>query len=518
MSAASSSAPSSSSSARLRFDSPAAIPVSELPALFDSLRARYTAAGQQHVMQFLPELDEAQQQQLAFDMLQVPVEELAEEWKKVQQADAAASQATPAQLTPFPHSNVSDLAALDAATRQRWYRSGLKLIAEGKVGALLMAGGQGTRLGSSAPKGCYDIGLLSNKSLFQLQAERLLRVRQLAAEQEGKSVDEVHVRWYIMTSIATHTATVSFFRSHSFFGVPDSDCFFFQQSELPSFDLQSGRMLLEGKAKLSLSPNGNGGIFEGAKRQGALEDMQKHGISYIHVYGVDNVLARVADPTFIGFAVQKGADCANKVVLKSEPSEKVGVMCLRDGRPSVVEYSELPRAMSEMRGEDGALLYSAANIVQHFFTIEFLQKHADTPLIYHMARKAIRHVDPSGSLLSPSAPNGAKLEMFVFDSFERAERMQCMAVRRDEEFAPVKNANAPGVTDTPSTARRAVANLHAEWIKKAGGKIAERQQAEKDACVCEISPLVSYAGEGLESRVQGKSLQLPLHIDTHTQL
>lgn len=244
----------------------------------------------------------------------------------------------------------------------------------------------------------------------------------------------------------------------------------------------------------------------------------RHGISYIHVYGVDNVLARVGDPTFLGFGASLGADCANKVVLKTEPTEKVGVMCLRDGRPSVVEYSELPQSMSVMRSEaSGQLLYSAGNIVQHFFTFSFLRSHADFPLPYHVAHKVIPCVDArTGESVVPAAPNGVKLEMFVFDAFERARNMQALAVERDDEFSPVKNAAKPGVADTPVTARRDLAKMHCRMLQRAGATLLNRQSPDQAAahdavCECEISPLLSYAGEGLEA-VKGKTITLPVHI------
>jgi len=237
------------------------------------------------------------------------------------------------------------------------------------------------------------------------------------------------------------------------------------------------------------------------------------------VYGVDNVLARVADPMFLGFGAALGADCANKVVLKTEPTEKVGVMCLRDGRPSVVEYSELPPAMSVMRSETtGELLYSAGNIVQHFFTFDFLRSHADFPLPYHVAHKVVPFVDGSGAVVSPPKPNGVKLEMFVFDAFERARNMQALAVDRGDEFSPVKNAARDGVAvpDTPVTARRDLAKLHARMLQRAGATLLNAQSAEEAAahdavCECEISPLVSYAGEGLDA-LKGKTITLPAYI------
>lgn len=488
-----------------------------------ALHTRFAAVGQGHVTTWISELTLAHKRSLLADLNEIRVEKIAEDWETVQE-QLVAAEAEPPPVTPF--TNVAVLDKQDPATRERWMARGLELLAQGKVAALLMAGGQGTRLGSLAPKGCFDIGLLSHKSLFQLQAERLQRLRVLASNAAKVPLDSVHIRWYIMTSIITHAATVIFFRTHEFFGLPEQDCVFFQQSELPALD-DKGLIIMERKDKVSMAPNGNGGIFEGLKRQGALEDMKKHGIEYIHVYGVDNVLAKVADPMFIGFGALSGADCANKVVLKEDPAEKVGVMCLRDGKPSVVEYSELSAEMAQARDASGQLVYSAGNIVQHFFTIGFLEAHATDPLSYHIAHKVIPYVDvATGHLVShPAKPNGIKLEMFVFDAFERADNMQCLAVSRAEEFSPVKNAPlAHDTKDTPLTARRDVSELHCSMLQKAGATLVNKLDADSAAlaaglgevkCECEISPLVSYAGEGLAKFVKGKTITLPIQITPH---
>lgn len=257
----------------------------QVDSLLATLATRFAAAGQGHVTAFVDELSLEQKRTLAFDLSQLRVDCIADDWAQVQaqtsatanMANAATAKSTDADkpeqhITPFY--NVSTLATTPAETRQRWTSLGLQLLAEGKVAALLMAGGQGTRLGSAEPKGCYDIGLQSHKSLFQIQAERLLRLRQLAASHAHRPVAEVHIRWYIMTSIITHQATRAYFAANSYFGLPAADIFFFQQSELPALDL-NGKILMERKDKVSLAPNGNGGIFEGLKRQGALDDMEK---------------------------------------------------------------------------------------------------------------------------------------------------------------------------------------------------------------------------------------------------
>ena len=240
-------------------------------AQLTELHAQFAAAGQGHVTTWLGELTPAHKRSLLADLREIRVERIAQDWETVQE-QLMAAEAEPPPVAPF--TRVSVLEQQDAATRDRWRARGLELLARGKVAALLLAGGQGTRLGSLAPKGCFDIDLLSHKSLFQLQAERLQRLRGLACSAAQLPLEAVHIRWYIMTSLATHAATVIFFRTHGFFGLPEQDCVFFQQSELPALD-DKGRILMERKDKVAMAPNGNGGIFEGIKRQGALDDMKK---------------------------------------------------------------------------------------------------------------------------------------------------------------------------------------------------------------------------------------------------
>ncbi|KAK9868961.1 hypothetical protein WJX84_011636, partial [Apatococcus fuscideae] len=240
-----------------------------------------------------------------------------------------------------PLQSVTRLQDMEGTDVEEWRELGLKLVAEGKVGVLLLAGGQGTRLGSSQPKGCYDIGLPSGKSLFQLQAERILQLQHLAAASAGHADDiRKPVRWYIMTSRSTHEATTRFFAEHQYFGLQASQLFFFQQGELPALT-EEGQIILASPTQLAMSPNGNGGVYEALHKSGALENMRQHSVEAVDCYSVDNALVRPGSPSFVGHCWHRNTDCGARVVAKAYPEERVGVFAQRDGRIEVVEYSEL---------------------------------------------------------------------------------------------------------------------------------------------------------------------------------
>ena len=467
------------------------------------LLAAFQAAGQAHVFHFWPELDDAQREQLLADARHIDPAAANLHYRTVLQQEAAllASPPTPADLSPF--TAVTSLPTSPPSQRLAWYSEGLRAIAAGRVATVLMAGGQGTRLGSSAPKGCFDLQLPSHRSLFGLQADRIHRLRRLAAAEAGVDLSSVSLPWYIMTSIVTHDATVAYFTSHAHFDLPPTSLVFFQQRELPAFDLTTGLILLEHRHRIALSPNGNGGLFDALAHAHCIADMQRRGVETVHVYGVDNALVRVADPTLVGFTRLSGADCVNKVVLKREAHEKVGVMAMRQGQPHVVEYSEIPQALAELRDEGGQLVYSAGNIAQHCFTLPFLTLATTTPLPFHPARKAIPCTSPSTGLTStPPTPNALKLEMFIFDVFAWAQSMRALAVDRGEEFSAVKNR--AGV-DSPETAREAVGRLHRRWVEEAGARV-------EGEGVVEVSGLLSYAGEGLAPQVIGRTFHPPILI------
>merc|ERR1711970_1260911 len=402
-------------------------------------------------------------------------------------------------------------------------------IKAGRVGILLLAGGQGTRLGTSYPKGMYDVGLPSGNTLFQLQAERILKLQQLSGAGSN-------ITWYIMTSASTVGPTKAFFAEHDYFGLNKDNIVVFEQGTLPCFTFE-GKIILGEKHKIFRAPDGNGGLYRALRTEGVLQDMKTRGIKYIQLYCVDNILVRVGDPVFIGYCLSKGAECANKVVRKQFPTEAVGITCKVDGHYQVVEYSEITTKSAELSNKDSSLVYSAANICIHFFTLEFLERvvlTSERSLQHHVAKKKIPFVNDEGNLVKPTSPNGIKMEKFVFDVFRFANNFVVWECLRDEEFAPLKNAE--GAKDcTPSYCRNAVLALHQKWLSQAGAEIItpsgdeaalmtspasegnnnmemNGKELQSEVVVTEISPLVSYAGEGLEPLVSGKQFSTPLHL------
>lgn len=386
-------------------------------------------------------------------------------------------------IEPLSHCIVS-LKDTSDEQRAEWRRQGLDMIAAGKLGILLLAGGQGTRLGSSKPKGCYDVGLPSRKSLFQLQAERIQRLQSMASN--GTTASSGRIRWYIMTSPATHNETLEFFDSNAYFGLDQDQVVFFSQGMLPAFT-EDGKIIMENEGKLAMAPDGNGGVYLALDKHGIFEDMERHGVSALDCCSVDNILVRLGDPVFAGYCASTGIQCGARVVAKSHPDEKVGVFAQRNGKLGVIEYSELdPVEARDIDSSTGVLKYNWSNICLHYFEREWLRsvsKALSEAGTYHIAKKNIPSI--GGSKIP-----GVKLELFIFDTFGMANQWGLMEVRREEEFSPVKNA--PGTAnDSPDTARQHLLNLHTSWIKSNGGIVTEGKYLE-------VSPLESYAGENLE--------------------
>jgi len=306
-----------------------------------------------------------------------------------------------AKLEPLPD-HCFDTTINNTDKVNQWRKIGLESIAANKVAVILMAGGQGTRLGSSDPKGCFDIGLPSHKSLFQIQAERIIKL-QLLAQPLAKPGVQVVIPWYIMTSGPTHEPTETFFKNHQYFGLNPANIFFFEQGVLPAFT-PDGKIFLESKSSLAVAPDGNGGIYAALRLKGVIADMEKRGIESIHAYCVDNCLVKVADPVFIGYCLSKKAECGAKVVPKRSATEAVGVLCLRNSKFNVVEYSEIDPAMAALTKSNGTLVFNAANIANHYYTLDFLKRvpEFESQLEYHVAHKKIKHVDPLGKRIKYS--------------------------------------------------------------------------------------------------------------------
>jgi UDP-N-acetylglucosamine/UDP-N-acetylgalactosamine diphosphorylase len=485
-----------------------------MASLSDDLHERYKSAGQDHLIKFWSTLSETERKALITQLEALDIERVNRIYHKAVGAEKDPSD----PIEPLPE-GASDTAFGVSDKEKEWRRTGLDAIARGEVGVLLMAGGQGTRLGSSAPKGCYDIGLPSHKSLFQYQAERIARLQAVAEAKAGKPTGSVVIPWYIMTSGPTRRETESFFTKNKYFGLDSKNVIFFEQGTLPCLTT-GGKVMLDSPSHIAVAPDGNGGLYAATrsplspsnKSHTVLSDLAQRKVLYVHAYCVDNCLVRVADPVFLGYSITKQADCAAKVVPKASPKESVGVVACRGNKFSVVEYSEISPEQAEQRNAHGELAFGAANIANHFYTTTFLNsvENFEGELAFHVAHKKIPSVDMNtGQVVKPTKPNGMKLELFIFDVFPYIENFAVLEVARNEEFSPLKNAPGTG-SDDPETSRRDLLAQHKRFLEKAGAHV-------KEGVEIEISPLLSYAGEGLEA-VKGKTFTKSGYVEAVEEL
>ncbi len=314
---------------------------------------------------------------------------------------------------------------------------------------LLWQEGNGTRLGHSGPKGTFDFGLKNHKTIFEVLCDSL---------KEACKKYEVSIPWYIMTSKQNNQDTIEFFEKNNYFGYKKEDITFFKQGELPVLDEQ-GKLLFNKEGKINEAADGHGGIFTAMQKNGVIEDMKKRGIKWAFFGPVDNVLVKMVDSIFIGLCEDKKVLVGGKSLVKAYPEEKVGVFCKKQGKPSVVEYTEISEEMAKMRDEKGDLVYSESHINCNLFNIEAIEKISKEKLPYHPAHKKIEYLNQEGKLIKPEKPNAYKFEAFIFDSFEKMEDMIIFRVKREEEFAPIKNAEGQ---DSPETARKLYEDFYGE--------------------------------------------------------
>ena len=321
-----------------------------------------------------------------------------------------------------------------------YIKIGEDIIKEGGLAFAMLAGGQGTRLGHNGPKGTFKLNLNPDKSLFEIKCDNL---------KETYEKYNVYIPWYIMTSRDNNDSTIKFFEDNNYFGYPKDKVMFFKQGELPMVS-EEGKILLESKSKIVEAADGHGGIFEAMNKNGVIEHMMSQNIKWIFIGGIDNVLLNMVDPLFIGMAESRKVNVASKSTVKAEPKEKVGAFCKRNGKPSVIEYSEITDEMAYLKDENGELVYGEAHILCNLFSIDALNLLRTEKLPYHVAHKKCSYVDENGNICTPNEPNAYKFETFIFDAFSKFDDMLILRCIREDEFAPIKNKEG---VDSPETAR-----------------------------------------------------------------
>ncbi|RQW18640.1 UDPGP type 1 family protein [Bacillus sp. C1-1] len=379
---------------------------------YEAIHKKVSTYHQEHLLDFYHELNEREQQTL---LEQIDHLDLSHMPKM-----AAKSKLTSTSITALPSQPAFDLTEKE---KTQLYNRGVSLLSQGRVAVVLLAGGQGTRLGHDGPKGTVTMDDNPETSLFALQAQQIQ-----AQQQEA----HVQIPWYIMTSPINDADTRTYFADNHYFGLKKEQVTFFIQDVSPAISPE-GKIILADKGQIFQAPNGNGGVFTSMKKAGILKEMKTNGIEWIFFNNIDNALVQVADPLFIGYADREGADISTKSVKKVAPSEKVGVLGQRDEKPAVIEYSELTEE------ERHHPLLQDANIGIHLFKRDFLDRTADASLPYHLAHKKIPSIATDGTKIDPVEPNGYKLELFYFDVFPLASSMSIFQVDRENEFLPVKN-------------------------------------------------------------------------------
>jgi UDP-N-acetylglucosamine/UDP-N-acetylgalactosamine diphosphorylase len=457
-------------------------------------RRKAESSGQGHLFAFWDQLTHRQQDTLLGEIMLANCDRIRSRYESaVQKSNWAelARRAEPPKAVRLD-SCATQFSAADAKA------AGERALREGRVGAILVAGGQGTRLGFNHPKGMYAIGPVSGVTLFQILFEKILA----AGRRYG-----VEIPLYVMTSDATHVETEDYLKEQHNFGLRPESVRLFCQGVMPAVDAATGKILLADKGRVALSPDGHGGMLAALERSGGLTDIERRGIEHLFYFQVDNPLVRVCDPIFLGYHILSRSEMTTLAIAKREPRERVGNVVQIDGRTQVIEYSDFPDDVAAQRNEDGSLRFWAGSIAIHVFDAAFLRRASGSQasLPFHVARKKVPFVDERGQRVEPAQPNALKFERFIFDLMPLAERPLVVQGDPARVFAPVKNP--PGdPCDSASTCRTAMVNLHRDWLGSAGAKIAENVPVE-------ISPLFALDSDEVRAKIKpGMAIGKPTYL------
>lgn len=469
-----------------------------------ALVERLTAHGQEHLLRWWDELDAAGRGRLLGELEAFNLDLMDDLVARLVRGDEAAhpdpARVRPVAVTRLPRTDA------DRAAFRRAAEVGEAALAAGEVAAIVVAGGQGTRLGFDGPKGTFPIGPVSAASLFQIHAEKVVAL----SRRHGKLVP-----LYVMTSPDNHEATVRFFAEHGHFGLDHVR--FFPQGQMPAVNRESGKILLADKGHVALSPDGHGGTLSALAAPGpqggpsCLDEMRERGVRTVFYFQVDNPMVAVADPASLGFHRLADAELSFKVVEKVQPDERVGVVVTVDGVPQVIEYSDLPEELAARRAPDGGLQLWAGSIAIHVFEREFIERLASGvgQLPFHRAVKKVPYLDAAGRLVQPEQPNAVKFERFIFDALPLARRWMLLETDRAVEFEPLKNATG---TESPASVRQRMSDLFAGWLENAGATVPRRADGTVPFGI-EISPLFALDAAELKRKIEpGMAVEGPLYL------
>ena len=390
--------------------------------------------NQEHVIRLMEKLNESQKRELIEQISKIDFHQIKELYDNTKKEIEIKEN----KIEPLPY---LDKKKLSKEQKEEFDKLGKEVIENGQYAVVTMAGGQGTRLGHSGPKGTFKLDVYGKgKYLFEILAENLKE-----ANQKYGTI----IPWYIMTSKQNNEETIEFMEKHNYFGYAKNAVRFFAQSELPLVDTE-GKLLIGKDMKIKEASDGNGGTYSSLRASGCLAEMKERGIKWVFIGGVDNALLKMADITLLGMAIKQNVQIASKSIVKANPHERVGVFGKMNGHPKVIEYSEMPEKMAEELDENGELKYGEAHIMCNLYTIEAIEKISKEPLIYHSAFKKNSYIDENGKEIIPAEPNAFKFESFIFDAFEFFDDIAILRGKREDDFAPVKNRTGE---DSPRTAK-----------------------------------------------------------------
>jgi UDP-N-acetylglucosamine/UDP-N-acetylgalactosamine diphosphorylase len=439
---------------------------------------------QSHLLAFWEQLNKNQRRNLLAQIWQIDFKKI--DFWVTNLVKNPAPETIPTDFTPAPSYRPSPAGPEQQRKYAEAVKLGRELIAVGKLAALVVAGGQGTRLGFDGPKGNFPISPVKNKTLFQIFADSI---------SAASLKYQVKCPWYVMTSPLNHDQTKEIFLKNNYYGLDEKNVFIFQQGTLPNFS-PDGRILLADKSTVASSPDGHGGSLKALYVSGALDDMKRRGIEYLSYWQVDNPLIKIFDPLFIGLHVLDKAEMSSKALIKSGPKEKVGNFCLIDGRVNVIEYSDLPDELAERRNPDGSLVFELGSIAIHIINRTFVESlnGDESSLPLHRAVKKIEHLDQDGNLVESE---GIKLESFIFDALPLTSKSIILQTIRSEEFAPTKNATG---VDSAETTRQMMVDRAANWLESAGVTVPKKPDGSAD-CLLEIAPSFALEKQDIKDKL-----------------